>query len=385
MSANISLPLVIQEGSRGDIALRVIRAVAVVGVIFMLPYMVEPFRLGQVSVAALYAIVVVALNFLSGYGGQISLGHAAFFGLGAYVTGILVTDHDWSLGWALMAAVISNLVVGAVVAFPALRLKGIYVVLVTLAIGLIFPTLVMRFEDLTGGSSGLFGIDVPVPGMAYFSGFNGAILFKYWAAMLGLVLTCLVVRNLVRSRFGRSVIALRDNETVAIIMGVNRTTTRTLLFGTSAGLTGLAGGLFAVNTGLITPLSFSLMLTLYFLAGMVIGGTSSLWGPVIGGFAIYFIPVWASGLSSIGDASNWAGVVLGVIIILVMYTMRSGVMGLARSLARRVIVIAPRTPVAPASVRGGAARIGVNLTAPSHRLGSVDPAPAESSDQVTTN
>jgi len=230
------------------------------------------------------------------------------------------------------------------VAFPALRLKGVYVALVTLAVGLIFPAVVTRMDSLTGGSSGLFGITYPPPDLAYFAGFNGTVYFHYWLAILALLLSCLVVRNLVRSRFGRGIVALRDNETPAIIMGVNRTLVRTLTFGTSAGIAGLAGSLFAVTTGLLTPITFSLLLMLVFLAGMVIGGASTMWGPVLGGFVIYFVPEWATSLSSLGGSQNLAGIVFGAIIIVFMFTLRSGLAGLVRRLLGYVVTFQPRRP-----------------------------------------
>lgn len=344
MSTRIALPLFITEGSSLHITMRVVRALALAALIFALPYLVAPFRLSQITNACIYAMVIVGLNLLSGFGGQISLGHAAFFGLGAYTTGVLTTAHGVDPVLSFAIAVALCFVVGAAVAFPALRLKGVYVALVTLAVGLIFPALVSRFTSVTGGPAGLFGVSYAPPNVGYFAGFNGATYFHYWLAVAGLLLSCLVVRNLVRSRYGRSVIALRDNETPAIIMGVNRTLARTLMFGTSAGIAGLAGCLFAVTTGILTPDTFSLLLTLYFLAGMIIGGASTLWGPIVGGFVIYYVPVWASDLSGAGGSANLSGVVFGVIIIVITFTLRSGLVGVTARLARHVVRVRPQQP-----------------------------------------
>lgn len=335
---------VIPDGSRLHVALRIIRALGIIAVVCSLPYLVEPFRLNQVTQACIYAIVIVGLNLLSGFGGQISLGHAAFFGLGAYTTGVLTTKYGVSPALSFLIGVVLCFAVGAVVALPALRLKGIYVALVTLAVGLIFPSLVTRLDWLTGGSSGLFGVSYAPPNIQYFAGLSGPIIFHYWLAVAGLGLACLVVRNIVRSRFGRGVIALRDNEAAAIIMGVDRTAVRVVTFGTSAGIAGLAGGLYAVTAGILTPDSFSLLLTLYFLAGMVIGGTSSLWGPIFGGFAIYFAPVWAADLSGVDGSTNLAAVFFGLIIIVFTFALRSGVAGLLREAVGRFVVVAPQPP-----------------------------------------
>ena len=340
--------LVITEGSGFHRGIQIGGAVLLAITIYTLPYLLEPFRLSQITGACIYAMVIVGLNLLSGFGGQISLGHAAFFGLGAYTTGVLTTSYHVDPPVTFILSIVGCFVFGALVAFPALRLKGIYVALVTLAVGLIFPAVVTRMDSLTGGSSGLFGISYPPPNLAYFAGFNGTVYWYYWLAVIGLLLSCLVVRNLVHSRFGRSVVALRDNETPAIIMGVNRTLVRTLTFGTSAGIAGLAGSLFGITTGLLTPATFSLLLMLLFLAGMVIGGASTLWGPVVGGFVIYYVPTWATDLSSINGSQNLAGIAFGVIIIVIVFTLRTGLAGLARRLLAFVVVVQPRRP-SPAS------------------------------------
>jgi branched-chain amino acid transport system permease protein len=339
-------PITLVEGSPQHIALRLIRAVAVVVAVYALPYVVEPFRLSQITGACTYAMVIVGLNLLSGYGGQISLGHAAFFGLGAYTTGVLTVKHGVSPLLSFVVDIVLAFVVGALVALPALRLKGVYVALVTLAVGLIFPSLVSRFSSLTGGAAGLFGVQYNPPNTAYFSGLNGGTLWHYWLVVIALGLSCLVVRNLVRSRFGRGVVALRDNESAAIVMGVPRTRVRAVTFGTSSAIASLAGGLFAVSNGILTPDTFSLLLTLYFLAGMIIGGTGTLWGPIFGGFVVYYVPIWASDLPSLSNSTNLAGVFLGAIIIVITFALPSGVVGLLRAVVSRVLVVQPRIPVA---------------------------------------
>jgi len=350
--------ITVVEDSMLHRGLRLVRAAAVVGLVYALPYLVEPFRLSQITGACTYAIVIVGLNLLSGFGGQVSLGHAAFFGLGAYTTGILTTKHGVSAPVSFIVDIVLAFVVGALVALPALRLKGIYVALVTLAVGLIFPALVTKFASLTGGAAGLFGVEYGAPNTAYFGGFNGDTLWHYWLVMIGLGLSCLVVRNLVRSRFGRGVVALRDNEAAAIVMGVRRTSVRAVTFGTSAAIGSLAGGLFAVTNGILTPTAFSLLLTLYLLAGMIIGGTGTFWGPIFGGFIVYYVPVWAGDLSSVDSGSNLAGVFLGAIIIVITFVLRSGVLGLLRAATGLVFVLQPRIPThttrAPAEHAGEA-------------------------------
>jgi branched-chain amino acid transport system permease protein len=303
--------------------------------------MVQSFRLAQITGAIILATAAVGQNVLSGYGGQISLGHAAFFGLGAYTTGVLTLKEHISVPVAFVVGIVLCFLVGVFVGLPALRLKGTYLALVTLAVGVIFPSLVRRFHDLTGGSVGLFGLSYnPPSGLAYFSGRAGQGVWLYWVAVVALLLSCLVVWNLMRSRTGRSIVALRDNEAAAIVMGVNRTLVRTVLFGISAGIAGLAGGVYAVNTGIITPDSFGLLFTIYLLVAMVLGGSASYWGPILGGFAIYFVPIWSSDIAN----GPIAGVIFGVVIILMVFAMRSGLVGLIKRVVEFFVVVVPQPP-----------------------------------------
>jgi branched-chain amino acid transport system permease protein len=355
-----ALPITVPEGSRVHLGLRLLRVAAVVVVVLSLPYLVETFRLNQITGALIMAIAVVGLNLLSGFGGQISLGHAAFFGLGAYTTGILISKYDVAGPLAFLAGVAICVVVGVGVGIPALRVRGAYLALVTLAVGVLFPSIVRRYESLTGGSAGMFGLRYAPPNTPYFAGHAGETVWLYWVTVVALALACLVVWNLMRSRTGRAIIALRDNEAAAIVMGVNRTFTRTVLFGISAGIAGLGGGLYAVDTGIIVPDSFSLLLTIYLVVGMVLGGSASYWGPIVGGFAIYFIPNWSSDLAS----GPIAGVIFGVLIIVIVFVMRSGLIGLISRLAAFLLVVAPQPPVASAEVVAG--RLPAEIDAVDH-------------------
>jgi branched-chain amino acid transport system permease protein len=336
----MALPFIVQEGSVQHRAVNLGRVVLVVAVIVGLPYLVAPYRLDEITGALILAIAAVGLNLLSGFGGQISLGHAAFFGFGAYTTGILVTDHGWSPPLAFLMGMLLCFIVGVLVGLPALRLQGMYLALVTLAVGVVFPSFVRRFESLTGGSAGLFGISYNAPDNPYFAGRTGQIVWLYYVATVALLLACLIVWNIMRGRTGRAIVALRDNESAAIVMGVDRTVVRTLLFGISAAIAGLAGGLFAVDTGVLTPDSFSLLFTIYLLVAMVLGGRASYWGPIIGGFAIYFLPLWTGEITE-GPA---AGVVFGILIIVMVFTLREGVIGGLKKLGGKVLVVEPERP-----------------------------------------
>ncbi|MFI5436233.1 branched-chain amino acid ABC transporter permease [Rhodococcus baikonurensis] len=274
-----TFPLIVQEHSRVHRAITIAVFVAVALAVYLAPFVLPGFRLNQISGALVLVIAIVGLNLLSGFGGQISLGHAAFFGLGAYTTGILTVDHGVPVVIAMLLSIVVCFCAGVIVGLPALRLQGTYLALVTLAVGILFPTLIRRFDDLTGGSRGLQDISFrPPEGLAYFSGALGRTIWIFWAVSIALALCCLVVRNIMRSGLGRGIVALRDKEAAGVVMGVNRAFVRTVLFGISAAIAGVAGGFFAVINGIITPDSFTLLLTINLLVGMLIGGSASFWG-----------------------------------------------------------------------------------------------------------
>lgn len=336
----MTLPLEIRGGSPLDRGWRLGRAVALLLLLLATPYLFETFRLSQITSALILAIAVVGLNLLSGFAGQISLGHAAFFGIGAYTTGAMTVTYDYSVPLSFAVGMVLCFVVGVVVGLPALRLQGMYLALVTLAVGVLLPSLIRRFDTLTGGSSGLFGMEFEPPQMAYFAGRAGSTVWIYYVTVVALLLSCLVVWNLMNGRIGRAVVALRDNEAAAIVMGVNRAFVRTVVFGISAAIAGLAGGIFAVNSGVLTPESVSLLLTINLLVAMVLGGRSSFWGPVFGAFIIYFVPVWTSDLSQ-GPIS---GVIFGALVIALVFLMPGGLAGGLNALLRRLVVIVPQPP-----------------------------------------
>jgi branched-chain amino acid transport system permease protein len=345
----MSLPFEIPQGSALDRVFRIAGPLALLALVVGMPYLVPSFRLGQITAALILAIAVVALNLLSGFAGQISLGHAAFFGIGAYTTGVMQIHYGWSALPTIVLGMVLSFVVGVLVGLPALRLRGMYLALVTLAVGVLFPSLIRRFDDLTGGASGLFGIEVNPPEIAYFSGYAGRTVWMYYVSIVGLTLASLVVWNLMRSRVGRAVVALRDHETAAIVVGVNRAFVRTVVFGLSGALASMGGSLYALNVGILTPDSFSLLLTINLLVAMVLGGTASYWGPIFGAFIIYFVPIWTA------DAAQGpvAGALFGVVVIIMVFTLPTGLAGGGKKLLGKVVVrsrpVYPTTPVADGS------------------------------------
>ena len=194
------------------LATRVAVTLVVGGVLLWLPQYYPRFRVeGQFNVIITYAIAALGLNLLTGYNGQISIGHGAFFGVGAYTTAILVADHGWSHFATLPAAAILAFGLGVLVGLPALRIQGLYLALVTLALATVFPLVITRFTSVTGGTQGM---RVPRFRAPSWTGLTDD-QWKYYVLLAFAVIAFVLVRNLVKSRVGRAIIAIRDNETAA--------------------------------------------------------------------------------------------------------------------------------------------------------------------------
>ena len=255
MAAGRHALVTIRRGSTSHRVLQIVLWAALALVVWRLPYSVEITRLDLFNEALTIIVVVVGLNLLTGYTGLVSLGHAAFYGLGAYTTAVLVDHYGWTHGWTFLASAALCFAAGVIVGLPALRLKGLYLALVTLSLVVIFPGLVRKFESLTGGSRGLRRLEYDPPswlddrfGIDWTSR-EGERYWKYWLSIFVLAVVLLVVRNIVKSRVGRSMIAVRDNPTAAAVMGVNLSVVKTVTFGLSAGIAGLGGSLFTSKQG----------------------------------------------------------------------------------------------------------------------------------------
>lgn len=354
----------IAEGSPQHWGLRLAWVAVIALAVVWVPTKMSAGTVGLVNDAFLLMIAAMSLNLVFGYTGQISIGHSAFFGIGAYTTAILVRDHGWGHGWTMYAAAAIAFVVGVLVALPALRIKGVYLALVTLAVAMLFPTLV-RWKKLTWLTDGAKGIDsvkydeLPVlPILGELKGREGRAVFAYWFAFLVVIITYLVCRGLVRSRVGRAMVAVRDNETAAAVMGVNLAATKTLVFGISAALTALAGSLSTSRTGVVTPDGFYLTLlgSIVFLLVMVVGGAGTLGGPIIGALVYVWLDDFTRTQSVEGEGLvgglikslfGWAdtspaSIVLSVALIVLMFVAPYGLVGLFKRWGRKVLVVVPR-------------------------------------------
>ncbi|MDV6268976.1 MULTISPECIES: branched-chain amino acid ABC transporter permease [Rhodococcus] len=301
-----------------------------------------PFEQGQLTRVAIYAIAIAGLNIATGYLGLISVGHSAFFGLGAFTTGVLVVKYGWSPLATMPAALLICFVVGLVVGLPALRIKGLYLATVTLAFGVAFPEIIAYFSDLTGGSKGMT-IPRALLRPPSWSGFTlgEKDQWLYWLSVVVLLVVAWVIRNLVRSRYGMAMLAVRDNEIAAAASGINIASVKTTGFGVSGAITGVAGSLFAMYMGsLYAEGSFTLLAGITLLIGLVIGGSSTQMGPLIGALIVVYLPYYTS---DIGQGQG-AAVLFAVILIAVIFVAPDGVAGAVRRGLARFVTVQPVDP-----------------------------------------
>ncbi|QLY31755.1 branched-chain amino acid ABC transporter permease [Nocardia huaxiensis] len=304
-----------------------IGAVVLVALACYLPFQLAPFHTFQLSMALVYAVALVGLNLLVGQTGQISLGHGAFLAVGAYTTAVLMDRWDTPYLATLPVAAAVTFVLGFALGIPALRLKGLYLALVTLAIAIFLVPLLKRFESLTGGSMGLTVAKIAPP---EWSGL-AEDQWLYFLALGVAVVSFLIIAGVRKSRVGRALNAIRDNETAAEVMGVRPAHYKTLAFAWSAMLAGLAGCVYTWVIAYVSPDSFATGLSITLLAGLVVGGLGSLWGPLLGGFFVMYVPGLAQDVNQAAP-----GVVFGLVIIAVMYLAPTGLAGLTGRVARRI-------------------------------------------------
>ena len=291
----------------------------------------EPIGIDIVYVMRLvgvFAIAAVGLNLLMGYAGQISLGHGAFFGVGAYTTALLTVKAGWPVWLGVICAVIVAAIVGLLVA-PVLRLKGHYLAMATLGLGIIAFVCFREFVWLTNGHDGVRNIpDLALPGLEITSRLGE--YYMVWIVALVVLALC---SNLVRSRVGRAIRALHQSEVAAAAMGVNVSWQKIKIFMFSTALAGLAGGIFAHLQGYIDPGSFNIILSIELVVMVVVGGMESIWGSVAGAALIVFLPEFIEAIPSwLGEVPRWVeryslyeGIIFGLILVLTMIFMPKGI------------------------------------------------------------
>ncbi|HEV8179457.1 MAG TPA: branched-chain amino acid ABC transporter permease [Gaiellaceae bacterium] len=294
----------------------------VAGVLAVLPFLLSAYNVSLVAQVGIFFIGVLGLNILTGYTGQISIGHGAFMAIGGYTTAVLSRDHNTNLVVTMLAAFALCFVFGVLVGLPALRFSGVYLALVTFALAVSVPQLPLKWSKFLGGRDGVQTSrtvsHVWLYGVAWAA---SAILF---------VLAWLILRG----RVGRAFRAVRDSEIAAVASGVELPVYKTLAFGISAAYAGVAGSLFVLATnGFAAPDEFSIVLSLQLLVGAAVAGLGSLWGILAGAAFVGLLPSVSTSVPVIGS-DHGRDVVFGAAVILVMLLLPGGFAGLLARIRR---------------------------------------------------
>jgi branched-chain amino acid transport system permease protein len=322
------------------VALPILAFVGLAAVVLVLPSFISAFRAQEFAYVAIYLIALIGLNVLTGYTGQISLGHGAFMAIGGYTTAILMADHGVKDVWTIPVAALVTGIAGFLFGFPALRLSGLYLALATFAIAVSMPAVIKRFEDFTGGGTGinLFGTPELTASLTPVTILGRELVFNDWLYYLCWVIALVayvVAWLMLRGRTGRALRAVRDSESAAQSSGVSLPRYKTLAFGVSAAYAGVAGSLFAIATTFVNPDTFPIALSILLLVGVVIGGLGSLVGLIAGAIFIQFLPDWSQ---QVTQSPGGPSVVSGAVLIALMFVLPMGVAGLVarlRLLTRR--------------------------------------------------
>jgi len=307
------------------------RAIVIAGLVVALlpPFVAKNFVVFQLTLALIYAVAILGLNLLTGFNGQFSLGHSAFYGIGAYTAAILMDQADVAYYWTLPAAGAVCFVVGFLFGLPALRLHGIYLALATFALAIAMPQL-LKSAPLEPWTGGVQGIVIIKPEAPFGLPLNADQWLYYFTILVAAVLYACAV-NLVRSRTGRAIMAIRDNPIAATAMGIDVALYKSLTFGVSALYTGVAGALGAIAVQFVAPDSFTFNLAIAMFVGLVIGGVGSIPGTLFAGLFVLFVPNIAEHVSK-----GLAQAVYGVILIVVIFVMPSGAAGFVRMTVQRL-------------------------------------------------
>jgi branched-chain amino acid transport system permease protein len=303
--------------------------VTFLSILLLLWPMVEsnPYTVGLSNLIAIYVLVVLGLNLFIGYAGQISLGHAAFFAIGAYGSAIATTTLGLPAWPSMIAVALVTVLVALAVGVPALKLSGHYLAMATLGFNIVVYTVLVQWDTVTGGPSGFSGIPYLTLGSLVF---DNEIRFHYlvWTFAMVALLLCL---NLVRSGVGRGLAAMAEDETAASTLGVDIRRSKVKVFVLSATLASIAGSLFAHCYAFVSPESFNIFVSVDFMIMVVVGGMGSIWGTLFGASLITLLPEWIEALDTFKE------IVHGLILVLILLFLPQGLIaGLVESVRKKI-------------------------------------------------
>ncbi|MFV0281663.1 MAG: branched-chain amino acid ABC transporter permease [Rhodoblastus sp.] len=303
--------------------------VGLLAIALVLPMFTKNFVVFQYTQTMVYAIAILGLNLLTGFNGQFSLGHSAFYAVGAYTAAIMMEHMGVNYIWTLPAAGVICFVLGFLFGLPALRLEGIYLALATFALAAATPQ-ILKLSPLEHWTGGVQGIVITKPNAPFGLPLNQDQWLYYFTLLVGVILY-ICATNLVTSRAGRAMMAIRDNPIAARSMGINTSLYKASAFGLSALYTGIAGALGAIIVQFVAPDSFTLTLSIGFLVGLVVGGVGWLPGALFGGAFLLFVPNIAESVSK-----GLSGAIYGLLLIAIIYVMPSGLAGFVQMIVERV-------------------------------------------------
>jgi branched-chain amino acid transport system permease protein len=320
--------------------LRIVVGVVVAALVLYAPFYFPPAENETLSRAIYFAVAAMGLNLLTGFNGQISIGHGAFFGIGAFATAILMKDHGWTFELTIPVAALIAAVVGALVGIPALRVRGLYLALVTLGLAVLFPRLAGKYVDTP--------TDIPFvqPPRQEFASLLDGLANDQWQYLESLAIAALLFLlawNLTKSRVGRAMIAVRDQELAASTLGIDIARVKVLTFALSAAYAGVAGSLSVMVEGAAdaTDPVLTFRNSIEFLVAVVIGGTATITGPAVGALVLVLLRRETDGLIEGKEVLTPA--IFGAALIAMVFLLPGGIVGGLRKLADRII---PATPIA---------------------------------------
>lgn len=285
-------------------------------VLALLPFGLSGYHQALAATVATFFIAILGLDILTGYTGQISIGHGAFMAIGGYTTAVLSRDHHTNLILTMFVAFAVCFLCGLLVGLPALRLSGVYLALATFALAVSVPQIPLKFSTYLGGSGGVQ------------SAKTVSHLWLYGVSWAAAAILFVVAWLILRGRTGRAFRAIRDSEVAATSSGVTLPVYKTLAFGISAAFAGVAGSLFVLGTnGFAQPSEFGVILSLQILIGAAVAGLGSLWGVMGGAVFVGLLPEISSSVPVIGS-THGQDVAFGLIVIVVMLLLPTGVAGL---------------------------------------------------------
>lgn len=356
--------LIVSKGSTQHRQWRFLSWGYAVALAVLVPLVLQPFEIGKMNRALVLMVAVLAVNLVVGFNGMLALGHSAFMGIGAFVAASMVQDELWDYWMIIPVVVIVGFAIGIIVGLPALRVRGLYLALVTIAQAAVFPTLV-NIDELgiarrTGGPNGrdvIEEVDRQESGFSSFfewlpgvDGARGANAYRYWILLLMTVIVIALVRNIMRSRPGRAVLAIRDSEAGAAVYGVNLPLYKTVNFALSASLGSLAGLMWCLDKGFVAGQDFTFLLAVDLIIGLVIGGVGTLQGSIFGGLFVVWVRDLTKRISiplgfyTLDGDGPLSAAIFGLILILFTFFAPGGIASMVTAVQKRIIQVVPLTP-----------------------------------------